>query len=122
PSRGGSSVSARTRTPSVQLHRLAELLAKSLSPHPGSTGMDALPLISIQGNHLVVDPGSVLRRFLAQKDFIDTFSPGTDSGFICDMEMPPFGTTAKVGGRLLPGSEAQVSKAIEHLSEGVSEE
>lgn len=120
-SRGGSSVSARTRTPSVQLHRLAELLTKSLSPQQGSAGIDALPLILVKENHLIVNPRSVLQRFVTQKDFIDTFTPGPDSGFICDMEMPSFGTTAKVGGRLLPGSEAQVSKAIERLHEGVSE-
>src|SRR5581483_4808728 len=123
PVRGGSSVSARARTPSVQLHRLAELLAKSLATPPGATDIDALPLVSVQGNHLVVNPRGVLKRFVTGKDFIDTFSPDDDSGggFVCDMELPPAGTTAKVGGRLLPGSEAQVSKAIERLHADISD-
>jgi hypothetical protein len=121
PTRGGSSVSARTRTPSIQLHRVAELLTKSLTPQPGATGIDALPLISLNENHLVVNPRSVLSRFMNQRDFKEAFSPGTDTGFVCDMEVPPFGTTAKIGGRLFPGSEPQVSKAIERLHEGISE-
>jgi hypothetical protein len=120
PSLGGSSVSARTRTPSVQLHRLADLLAKSLEAPPGAAGIDALPLISVEKNHLVVNPRSVLQRLCVREDFVNAFSPGTDSGFICDMEMPPLGTTSKVGGRLLAGSEAQVSKSIERLHEGIS--
>src|SRR5262245_57764955 len=92
--RGGSSISASTRTPSLQLHRLAELLTKSLAPQTEATGIDALPLVSLNDNQLVVNPRSVLKRFLAQKDFADTFVPGQDSGFICDMELPPIGTTA----------------------------
>lgn len=80
-----------------------------------------MPLISLRGKQLVVNPRSVLQRFLVQKDFAHTFAPGQDSGFICDMELPPIGTTARVGGRLLPGSEAQVTKAIERLHEGISE-
>jgi hypothetical protein len=98
-------------------------LAKSLATPPGATGIDALPLISVQENHLVVNPRGVLQRLVTAQDFIDAFSPDEDGGggFICDMELPPAGTTAKVGGRLLPGSEAQVSKAIEHLHEGISD-
>lgn len=119
--RGGSSISARTRTPSLQLHRLAELLTKSLAPEPGAQGIDALPLISLSANRLVVNPRSVLKRFFSHKDFAEAFAPGQDSGFICDMELPPIGTTARVGGRLLPGSEAQVTKAIERLHEGIAE-
>jgi hypothetical protein len=119
--RGGSSISARTRTPSLRLHRLAELLTKSIASESGAVGIDALPLVALNGNQIVVNPRSILKRFLLQKDFAETFAPGQDSGFICDMELPPIGTTARVGGRLLPGSEAQVTKAIDHLHEGISE-
>jgi hypothetical protein len=117
--KGGSSVSARTRTPSLQLHSLAELLAKSVAPQ--EPGIDALPLISLSDNKLVLNPRSVLKRFLAQKDFTEAFAPGHDSGFICDMDLPPVGTTARVGGRLFPGTELRVTKAIEGLREGISE-
>jgi hypothetical protein len=80
-----------------------------------------LPLVSLRGNQLVLNPRSVLKRFIFQKEFAQAFAPGQDSGFICDMELPPVGTTARVGGRLFPGSEPQVTKAIERLHESVSE-
>ena len=121
PSRGGSSVSARARSPSIQLHPLVDLLVKSLAPKTGTTGLEALPLICLQGDHLIINASAVLKRFIGDKDFAATFSPGLTAGFICDMDIPRFGATAKVGGRLFPGSEAQVSKAIERLQIAINE-
>lgn len=120
PIRGGSSVSARARTPSIRLHTLVDLLVKSLAPKTGAVGLEAFPLIALQDNHLIVNAGAVLRRFIDDKEFKATFSPGESSGFICDIDVPRFGTTAKVGGRLFPGSEVEMSKAVERLRTSIA--
>jgi hypothetical protein len=119
--RDGSGVHARTRAPSIQLHQLAERLTKALIAPPGVGGNNSLPLVRRDGAHLVVNSGPTVQRLLKDEEFLRAFTPGPDSGFVCDMELPPMGTTAKVGGRLLPGSEAKASKAIESLQEAVSE-
>ena len=114
PSRGGSSVSARSVTPSLQLEKLAALLAKSIPLDPASP-QAALPLLSVDGTKVLVNTRGVLFRLFRSEIFRTAFAPGEDSGFIRDMAMPPRGTTARVGGRLLQGSEGVTSKAIEKL-------
>ncbi|MDQ3060070.1 MAG: hypothetical protein M3R45_11190 [Pseudomonadota bacterium] len=114
PSRGGSSVSARSVTPSLQLEKLAALLAKSIPPDPASP-QAALPLLSVDGPKVLVNTRGVLFRLFRSEIFRTAFAPGEDSGFIRDMAIPPRGTTARVGGRLLQGSEGATSKAIEKL-------
>lgn len=120
PSRGGSSVSARTRTPSIRLHTLVELLVKSLAPKAAAGGWDTQPLISRNGPHLMVNAGAVLKRFIDDKGFQATFTSGENTGVICDLEVPRFGTTAKVGGRLFPGSEVPVSNSIKQLRTAIA--
>jgi hypothetical protein len=119
PSRGGSSVSARNRTPSLSLAKLAELTSKSI-PALSTGSLSAIPLLSVEGKKLRVNTRSVLRRLMDNESFKPSFTPGKDSGFIRDMAMPPMGTTAKVGGRLLPGSEAAAALQIESLRAAVS--
>lgn len=116
PHLGGASISARTRTPSVDLARLAELLAKALDPArtPSSTLFDA------SGKRLDVNVGRALRLLFKEPGFTDGLSFGDDKGFIRDLEVPPRGTSAKVGGRLLPGSEAKVTSAVDRLHNAIS--
>jgi hypothetical protein len=118
--RGGSSVSARDRTPSLQLARLAELLAKALPK--GEKGISAMPFIRLEGTTLHLNTRSVIQRLLSNPAFKPEFEPGNDTGFIRDIELPPFGTTAKLGGRLLPGSEPATAQAIEKLRDAVAAE
>lgn len=118
--RGGSSVSARDRTPSLQLAKLAELLAKAI-PQSGA-GISSLPFLRLEGATLHLNTRSVLQRMLSNPTFKQEFSPGNETGFVRDVEIPPFGTTAKLGGRLLPGSEATAAQAIEKLREAVCAE
>lgn len=121
PSRGGSSVSARSVTPSLQLEKLAALLAKSIPPDPASP-QAALPLLSVHGTKVLVNTRGVLFRLFRSEVFRTAFAPGEDSGFIRDMAIPPRGTTARVGGRLLQGSEGATSKAIEKLHDVIAAE
>lgn len=121
PARGGSSISARNRTPSLNLSKLVELTAKSISVS-GTNGLHAIPLLSVDGKKLRVNTRSVLQRLMSNESFQPSFKLGEDSGFIRDMVMPPLGTTAKVGGRLLPGSEAPTAKQLETLHAAVSAE
>jgi hypothetical protein len=118
--RGGSSVSARDRTPSLQLAKLTDLLAKAIPT--GDTGISAMPFMRLEGATLHLNTRSVLQRLLANPSFKPEFEPGGETGFVRDLAMPPFGTTAKLGGRLLPGSEAATAQAIEKLRNAISDE
>lgn len=111
----GSRVSAHSPTPSLQLHRLAELLVKALTPEGHLTGIAALPLVHLEGSRLSVNPRGVLERLVRSPAFEKAFRPGKDSGFIYNLELPRFGLTAKIGARLAPGSEAATSRAIDEL-------
>lgn len=120
PSRGGSSLVARGRTPSVRLDRLAQLLARAIAPEATAQGPAALPFISVDEQRLRITPRGVISRLSNHPDFAKAFSPGEDGGFLVDMDMPPFGTRAKTGGRLVPGSEAATSKQIDALYSAVA--
>ncbi|BDB29547.1 hypothetical protein CTP10_R69620 (plasmid) [Cupriavidus sp. P-10] len=118
PSRGGSSVSARSTTPSLQLAKLVELLGAALPPDPSAA--DPLPFVTRAGNKFVVNLRVPLMRMILSEQFRPTFTPGSDSGFMRDMPIPPRGMTARIGGRLLHGSEEATSKAVEKLHSRVS--
>ncbi|MES2261614.1 MAG: hypothetical protein V4724_24120 [Pseudomonadota bacterium] len=118
--RGGSSISARDRAPSLQLAGLAELLVKAI-PESG-TGIASMPLMRLEGKTLHLNTRSVLQRLVSDSAFLSAFTPGDDTGFIRDIELPPFGLTSKLGGRLLPGSEAASALAIEKLRAAVADE
>jgi hypothetical protein len=117
--RGGSSALVHARTPSLQLAKLAELLTAALPHDENPLGVGGLPLASLDGNRVLLNTRGVLARLFKHKDFKTAFEPGDASGFIRDMTLPPLGLSAKVGGRLLPGTEANTSKAIERLHEAI---
>ncbi|OIJ42553.1 hypothetical protein [Massilia timonae] len=118
--RGGSSVSARDRTPSLHLAKLAELVAKAVPK--GDAGIYTMPFMRLEGTTLHLNTRSVISRLLANPSFKPEFEPGDETGFVRDVEMPPVGTAAKLGGRLLPGSEAATTEAIEKLRISISGE
>lgn len=118
--RGGSSVSARDRTPSLQLAKLADLLAKAIPK--GDAGISAMPFMRLEGTTLHLNTRSVIQRLLINPAFKPEFEPSGETGFVRDVEIPPFGTTAKLGGRLLPGSEPATAQAIEKLRDAISGE
>lgn len=122
PRPGGASISARARTPSVDLAPLAHLLAQSIPADHEFTTARALPLAQLDGARLRVNLRGVLQRLFAQKEFAATCKAADDSGFLRDIDLPPKTTAAKVGGRLLPGSALQVTSGIEKLHEAVVRE
>lgn len=119
PSRGGSSVHAHSVTPSLHLAKLAELLAKAVPPTAESK-QKALPLVTFDGAKLRINTRGVLMRLYGNEDFTKQFTPGSDSGFIRDLLIPKRGTTARVGGRLLNGSEIATTKSVEKLQAAIS--
>jgi len=119
PYQGGSSVSARSVTPSIQLAKLAELLADALPPTQDAPRM-ALPLLSVRDGQVIINTGGVLYRLFGNPEFTKQFDPDSGGGFIRDMELPPRGTTARVGGRLPHGTEAAVAKSLEKVHSVVS--
>lgn len=118
PRLGGASISARSRTPSLNLARLTELVAKAIPPNETVSG----PFLSYQDGRLRLHLMSALRRLYKNPEFIADFSDGVDAGFMRDLELPPRGMSAKIGGRLLPGSESKTTTAIEKLRTFVSRE
>ncbi|MBS3974568.1 MAG: hypothetical protein KGZ89_06870, partial [Actinobacteria bacterium] len=111
---GGSSVSARTVTPSLQLAKLAELLARALAS-TDTSAQSALALLSLRGGQVVVNMHGVLYRLFQDPEFSKQFAPGEGSGFIRDMTPLPGGTTARVGGRLQHATEAATAKNLEKV-------
>jgi len=124
PRSGGASISARARTPSINLARLSELLASSIVPTGDSNSAAGFPLASLanDGKRLRINLRGVLQRLFQQPTFTKDFSAGETSGFIRDIEFPPRGTTAKMGGRLLPESEAKTTAGVEKLREVIAAE
>jgi hypothetical protein len=70
---------------------------------------------------LRVNTRVVFDRLIAQPAFRSEFEPGENSGLVRDIVVPPYGTMARVGGRLLPGSILQTSKALEKLHEAIAQ-
>lgn len=119
--RGGSRISARDRAPSVNLSKLADLLSKSIEAN-GATGVDGLPLASAADGKVRLNIRGVLGRLLKHPDFATAFAPGEETGFLRDAELPPFGMTAKMGGRLVQGSDATTAKAINALRDAIAKD
>jgi hypothetical protein len=119
--RGGSRIAARDRAPSVNLSKLADLLSKSIET-TDAAGVDGLSLVSTRDRKVRLNVRGVLGRLLKHPDFGTAFAPGEESGFLRDAELPPWGMTAKMGGRLVQGSEAATAKAINALREAVAKE
>lgn len=115
--RGGSGVSARSITPSLQLAKLSGLLAKSLENPAVSSG--PLPLLNCSEGRVVVNTRGVLGHLFANPEFASSFSPGPNAGFVRDIDLPPAGTDARVGGRLLAGSQQETAKAINRMVDAI---
>jgi hypothetical protein len=98
----------------------AELVAKALPPIDESD-QSSLALFSLRGRRLIVNMRSVLVRLFRDSEFIKQFEPGEDSGFIRGRGPPPRGSMARVGGRLLHGTQAATAKNLERLHRGISE-
>lgn len=114
--RGGASVSARDCTPSIDLSPLCEQLAQAVSDVAAQS--DAF--LSFNQGKLTVNVNAVTSYFIKHPDFPKQFSPEGASVLLRNLTLPPSDTVARLGGRLLSGSEPRASKAIEHLHESIS--
>lgn len=124
PKSGGASISARARTPSLDLATVAGLLAKSVEVSASAKAASAIPLASFDAaaNRLRINVRGVLGRLLSNPDFQSKLKAGADTGFARDLDFPPRGCDAKMGGRLLPGSEATTTAAVSSLHNAISKE
>lgn len=116
PTRGGSSVTARDCTPSINLATLVNLLASAV---PAAQQHPSRPFIKTEAHRLVVDTRSALAELHRQPGFTSEFAHGDNKGFVRDLTPPPRGTTARVGGRVLPDSGSSLTKAIEKLRDAI---
>ena len=118
---GGGRISAVALSPSLNLSKLAELLALSVPPIPGAT-LPSKPFAHLEGSKLRVNTRTVLDRLIRNEEFLKEFEPGRDGGFIRDMALPPMGMDARIGGRLLAKTELATSKNIALLQAVVRSE
>ncbi len=124
PNLGGASVSARARTPSVDLASLSELLAAAIPTKDNAAGADSFSLLHLdhEANRLRVNLRGILQRLYRQPGFTSVMKAGDSSGFLRDIEFPPKYCTAKLGGKLLPGSEVATTAGIKKLQSIISKE
>jgi len=110
PTRRGSSASARSVTPSLNLAKLVELLCKVFD---STAGTGNTPFIQVHGSKLHINTRTPLYALVTSDDFKAAFTPGEQLGFIRDMGMPGRGMVARIGGRLLHASDSNTSRALE---------
>lgn len=124
PVRGGASASARECTASIDLSTLARLLGECLAVPSDAKGAGACPFAILDGRRLRINLRGVLQRLFAHPEFDRSFSPSPagESGFLRDIELPPRGTIARVGGRIVPGTEVQTSRDVEALARAIGQE
>jgi hypothetical protein len=114
---GGSAVSACSVAPSLHLSKLIDLLARSLKDLEVSSG--SRPFLHCSDGRVIINPREVLWRMFEYDDFKSAFAPGTSTGFVRDIVMPPLGADARVGGRLLAGSQLELKKAIDRMIDAI---
>lgn len=119
---GGSRISVSARAPSIDLARLAKLLAHAIPAVAGATDVKALKLFSQEATRIRVNTRGVISRLLTDPDFKTAFAPGEETGFLRDADLPPFGTTAKMGGRLLHGTQVATAKAVKAVRDAITKE
>ena len=122
PNLGGATISARARTPSLDLATLSSLLAAATPATADVVRAEGFSLLRFdsEANQLHVNLRGILQRLYRQPEFQSIKKTGDTSGFLRDIEFPPRACTAKLGGRLLPGSEAATTKGITKLQEAIS--
>ncbi len=119
---GGSRISVSDRAPSIDLARLAKLLSHAIPAVAGAADVKALKLFSQETRRIRVNTRGVMSRLLTDPDFRTTFAPGEETGFLRDADIPPFGTTAKMGGRLLHGTQVPTAKAVKAVRDAITKE
>jgi len=111
---GGSAISAKSIAPSLHLSKLVDLLARSLED-VASSGT----FLRCSKDRVIIDVEAVLRALYQNPAFKSEFVNSPDKGFVRDIEMPPYGTDARVGGRLVTGSEQALARAVNRLVDGI---
>lgn len=119
---GGARLVVSDSAPSIDLATLARQLARAIPVAADSAGINAFKLFSQEQHRIRVNTLGVIMRLLSADDFKPTFAPGEHSGFLRDATMPPFGTTARMGGRLVQGTQRATTTAINALREAIAQE
>lgn len=113
PAAGGSAVRASSAVPAVCLARLLDCLADALAPAEGRKS-GSQPLFAFDGARLTVHIPSVIRRLHNSEKFQSAFVAAHGSAFARNLRLPPFGTTARMGGKLAEDPGA-LAKAVSKL-------
>lgn len=116
PSRGGAGVSARSVTPALDLASLADHLARAVATSDSATSPS---FVAVSGNRVLLNMREPLLRLVMSPEFKADFALGENTGYMRDTAVPPKGVNARIGGRLLHGTEAKTAKALEKLHEVV---
>jgi len=114
---GGSAISAKSIAPSLHLSKLVDLIARSLEEISSSGAF-----IHCTQDRIIINVEEVLHHLYTSAAFKFEFAHGPDKGFVRDIEIPPYGTDARVGGRLVTGSEQALARAVNRLVDGIEEQ
>jgi len=115
---GGSAISAKSVAPSVNLSRLVDLLAKSLEAVAPSGAF-----LHCSNDRVIINiENALLHLYKENPAFKPEFAHGPDKGFVRDIEMPPYGTEARVGGRIVTASEQALARAVNRLVDSIEEQ
>lgn len=119
---GGARLAVTDGAPSIDLATLGQQLARAIPAAADSANVKAFKLFSYEQHRIRVNTRGVISRLLLDTEFKTAFAPGEHSGFLRDAEMPPFGTAAKMGGRLVQGTQRTTATAVKALHEVIKQE
>jgi len=122
----GASIQAPSLKPSVDLAKLADLLAESIgSSQTSPTSRDpkgrSLFWLDPEKNRLRICTSAVLLRLFSSQNFRQAFQSNPSSGFVRDFESPPFGLRAKLGGELAEGNASRLPVNVDKLMEAIDQ-
>jgi len=120
----GAQIQAPSARPSVDLAKLIELLAESItvsqdpseSPDPKQRSLFLFKTDpATQKTRLRLCTSGVLLRLFSHPKFREVFKAAEGGGFVRDFQAPSFGFMAKLGGELPEGSSARLPGHLDNL-------
>lgn len=120
----GAQIQAPSARPSVDLAKLIELLAGSITVSQDPSESPATKQRSLflfktdpatRKTRLRLCTSGVLLRLFSHPKFREVFKASEGGGFVQDFQSPPFGFMAKLGGELPEGSTARLPGHLNNL-------
>ena len=125
PQQGGASVHARGQIPSTDLASLINFLVRAFPPKgEASDHPFTWPVLKFDPvkHRLSVNTYGIIKRFLSQKELLESFRHSPTTGFLRDLVSPPKSFTAKLGGRIYSDNITGLSQQITKLKRLIADD